>query len=118
MKKYIGLIFVGGIVWFFVFYEGPYSQVSNKGITPGVNQFIGEVVENQKIVENEKLLSFFQNEYSDLVIKLNARNEQCQKNAKEFFKKSPPEIYVETNILRGLDIVFKNTLERKSAENL
>jgi hypothetical protein len=120
MIKVLGYIFlaiiIGGGAYFFL--RTP--EYSLKGLTLEDDLFIEGVVTptDEGIVENLKLINFIKKEVSDLRSLVDKRKLECETNAQDFFNQDLKVLLDESRIIKNIDFVFKNTLDRKYSEEM
>lgn len=111
----IAIILVGSA--FFFIRSPEYADLDLEGNTLRDNLFIeGEISPTEGIVENVKLIEFIKKEVSELRALVDKRSLDCKNNAKDFFSRPTSELLNQDYILKNIDFVFQNTLDRKVSE--
>ncbi len=95
-------------------------EYSLKGYTLEDDLFIeGVITQNDEgIVENLKLINFIKKEVSDLRALVNKRKLECETNAQDFFSQDLKILLDKNRIIKNIDFVLKNTLDRKYSEQM
>jgi len=120
MVKSLGYIFfaiiLGSVAYFFL--RTP--EYALQGLTLEDDLFIEGVITptDEGIVENIKLINFIKKEVSELRVLVNKRESECETNAQDFFSQDLKILLDEKRIIKNIDFVFKNTLDRKYSEEM